>query len=151
MYWGIGAPKIQELDSNDAVINTFEPDNTNKRNLIPYEMVSDNRVNPIDKRIIQRIFGYRPVFRFFWIVKRDEFEKMDMLNYIANLTSNKLKLYPHKELIHLWYHVYITNVKTGYSRDTTMLNEIEIEFKGALVDEIPFYNPIIAAPHSMND
>ena len=138
MYWGTGQAKII-LTSDDNREITLPV--TNDRNKQPYVLAADNRENPITKQTVQRIFGYRGVFRFFWIIAKEQEAKLRLLVSLANRANESMTLYPHEEIEHICYDVVVTDVRVGYSEKTTMINEIEIEFTAVyLVDEIPDYN-----------
>lgn len=144
-YWGSDNARVQILDSNDDVTKTYDLPATNDRNKNPYELIDDSRINPITKVFIQRRFGFRPIFKYFWIFDKHEKINQDLrdLITIAN-TEGYVKLYPHIDISWIWYYVYISDIKVGYSKKTTQINEIEIEFTGKnLIDEIPLYNPYI--------
>lgn len=142
MYWGIGNAKIVLTEDGNQII--MLPD-TNNRNVQPYEMVHDTRINPLTKQVIQRIFGFRATFRLSWVIPRGNELKLRRLLDIANRTSEEMEFYPHYEIEHIVYTVIVTDVRVGYSEKTTMINEIEIELTAVnLIDEIPNYNIFVS-------
>lgn len=148
-FWGTGNVRVEVLDTDElTVLNTYSFKATNDRNSDRYTIEHDNKVNPVTRQFIQRIYGVRAVFRLFFIF--DYWEKtnpdhnfQDVIN-VGN-SRNTLRVTPHIDRPDVYYNCKVSDLTVGYNDTTTMINEIEIELTAIdLIPKVPVANPYVA-------
>lgn len=142
-FWGTGRPRIQLLrEGSTSVQRTVNPPHPTGRSF-GWRQEDDNRISPLNRKLIERRFGFRPYLRLIYrkIGSTDLEELLEVVN-----TSLLIRVIPHVDVDEIVFLAKVTDFVTEHLEDKVNYDSCTIEFTGIdIFPQIPNLDTLYTA------